>query len=53
MYAAVAAAGRKAQGARAVDLLVAATALAAQLPLYTRNGTDFEALEDLLDVVTV
>jgi predicted nucleic acid-binding protein len=33
IYAAVIATGRKAHGARAVDLLIAATALAANLPL--------------------
>ncbi len=53
VYAAVAGAGRKARGARAVDLLIAATACASGLPLYTRNGSDFEALEDLIDVVVV
>ena len=53
VFAAVAAAGRKARGARAVDLLIAATALAAGLPLYTRNGRDFEALDDILTVVVV
>ena len=53
VYAAVAAAGRKARGARAVDLLIAATACAAGLPLYTRNGADFEALEGLVDIVVV
>ncbi len=46
-------AGRKARGARAVDLLIAATALAAGLPLYTRNGDDFRALESLIEVVVV
>lgn len=51
VFAAVAGAGRKPRGARAVDLLIAATALAAQLPLYTRNPDDFEALEGLVDVV--
>lgn len=53
IYAAVAAAGRKARGARAVDLLIAATALSAGLPLYTRNGADFAALDGLVEVVEV
>ncbi len=53
VYAAVAAAGRKARGRRAFDLLTAATALAAELPLYTRNPNDFAELEGLLEVVLV
>ena len=53
IFASVVAAGRKARGARAVDLLIAATALAAELPLYTRNGDDFRALDDLVEVVVV
>jgi predicted nucleic acid-binding protein len=53
VYAAVAAAGRKAHGRRAFDLLIAATALAAELPLYTRNPDDFRELEDLIEVVAV
>jgi len=51
--ATVTAAGRKARGQRAVDLLVAATALAADLPLYTCNPGDFHELDDLLEVVPV
>lgn len=53
IFASVTAAGRKARGARAVDLLIAATALAADLPLYTRNGEDFRALDGLIHVVVV
>jgi predicted nucleic acid-binding protein len=53
IYAAVAAAGRKARGRRAVDLLIAATALSHNLPLYTHNPDDFAGLEGLLDVVAV
>lgn len=53
VYAAVVAGGRKARGARAVDLLIAACALASALPLYTRNPADFAALESLIDVVAV
>ena len=53
IFASVAAAGRKARGARAVDLLIAATALAAKLPLYTRNGQDFDAMDHLIDVVVI
>jgi predicted nucleic acid-binding protein len=53
VYAAVAAAGRKARGRRALDLLIAATALAAGLPLYTRNREDFAELDDVLEIVVV
>jgi predicted nucleic acid-binding protein len=53
IYAAIAATGRKAHGPRAVDLLIAATALAANLPLYTRNVDDFRGIAHLVDVVGV
>jgi len=53
VYAAVVSAGRKARGRRAIDLLIAATAIAAELPLYTRNPADFAGLEELVDVVAV
>ena len=53
VFSAVSAAQRKPRGARAVDLMIAATALAAELPLYTRNPRDFQGLHDLIDVVTV
>jgi predicted nucleic acid-binding protein len=53
VYAAIAASGRKARGRRAVDLLIAATAVAAGLPLYTRNPADFAGLSDLIDIVSL
>lgn len=53
IYADVIAAGRKARGRRALDLLIAATALAAELPLFTRNPSDFEGLAGLVEVVGV
>lgn len=53
VYAAVVSGGRKARGRRALDLLIAATALAARLPLYTRNPSDFAELDRLLEVEVV
>ncbi len=53
VYAAIAAAGRTARGRRAFDLLIVATALAAELPLYTRNPDDFDELDRLIQVVAV
>ncbi|MGI8779991.1 MAG: PIN domain-containing protein [Solirubrobacteraceae bacterium] len=53
LYAEVTAGGRKPRGRRALDLLIAATALAAELPLYTCNPSDFDGLGELIDVSTV
>lgn len=53
LWAEVASAGRKARGKRALDLLIAATALAAELPLYTRDPSDFDGLGALIDVTMV
>ena len=53
VYAAVVSVGRKARGRRAIDLLIAATAVATNLPIYTRNPSDFAGLESLLEVVAV
>lgn len=53
VFASIAAAGRKPRGARAVDLLIAATALAEDLPLYTRNPDDFRNLDDIITVISV
>jgi predicted nucleic acid-binding protein len=53
IWVAVAAVGRKARGGRAVDLLIAATALAYELPLYTLNPGDFRGLAALIEIVDV
>lgn len=53
VYAAIGATGRKARGRRAFDLLIAATAVAAGLPLYTRNPEDFNGLSSLLEIVSI
>jgi len=45
---AVVASGRKARGARSIDLMIAAVALAHDLPLYTRNAGDLVGLEGLI-----
>jgi predicted nucleic acid-binding protein len=52
-FAAIAAAGRKARGKRALNLLIAATAIAAELPLFTRNPDDFRELDSLIEIVAV
>jgi predicted nucleic acid-binding protein len=53
VFAAITGAGRKARGKRAIDLLIAATALSVGLPLYTHNIDDFSGLEGVLDIVEV
>jgi len=50
---AVVASKQKHRGARSLDLLIAATALANQVPLYTRNPDDFAGLESLIDVIAI
>jgi predicted nucleic acid-binding protein len=51
VHAAVSAIGRKPRGTRAVDLMIAATACAHEMPLYTRNAADLRGLEDLIEIV--
>ena len=53
VFSAAMTAGRKPRGARAFDLIIAATAVAEGLPLYTRNPDDFRSLEDLVNIVAV
>jgi hypothetical protein len=53
VHAATHAAGRKPRGARAADLMISATALAHDLPLYTLNARDLRGLEGLLEIVDV
>ena len=52
VHSAVLAHGRQPRG-RFADLLIAATALANELPLITRNPADFNGLEELLTIVVV
>lgn len=51
VHAAVAAVDRKPRGSRAVDLMIAATACAHELPLYTLNAADLAGLESLVEIV--
>ena len=53
IYAAVHSSGRKPRGARLADLLIAATASAYDLALYTRNPDDFKGLTHIINVVTI
>jgi hypothetical protein len=43
----------KARGRRARDLLIAATGLANDLPVYTRDTEDIAGLARLIDLVSV
>lgn len=53
VYMATTTAGRRARGSRMIDLLIAATALARGLPLYTQNARDFRELGQLIEIVDV
>jgi predicted nucleic acid-binding protein len=52
-YGAVMRRGRKPRGSRAIDVMIAATALAHDLPLYTKNAKDLRGLEYLIEIVDV
>ncbi|HEX4023902.1 MAG TPA: type II toxin-antitoxin system VapC family toxin [Steroidobacteraceae bacterium] len=52
MFAATRAA-RQSSHARLADLLIAATAAANDLPLYTRNAADFSALKQIVKVIAL
>ena len=52
IYAAVRASGR-APRRRLADLMIAAVALANDLPVVTRNGADFAGLDGLVEVLEV
>lgn len=53
VFSAITAAGRKPRGAGAVDLIIAATALSAELPIYTRNRNDYAGLDNLIEVIAI
>ena len=52
MFAAARAAGQSSLS-RFADLLIASTAAANNLPLYTRNPDDFRALKEIVKVVAI
>jgi predicted nucleic acid-binding protein len=52
MFAAARASGQSSR-ARLADLLIASTAAANGLPLYTRNPSDFDALKRILKVISL
>ena len=51
IYSATQEIGRKARGARVIDLMIAATARAHELRLYTLNASDLRGLDDLIEIV--
>ncbi len=51
IYEAIRELGRKARGARVIDLMIAATACAHELPIYTLNASDLCGLGGLVEVV--
>jgi predicted nucleic acid-binding protein len=53
VFVATARSGRKARGPRLVDLLIASSAIAEGLPLFTRNPADVSGLDELLAVHVV
>lgn len=53
VYEAVLREGRKPRGARAIDVMIAATALAHGLPFYTKISKDLRGLEHLIEIVDV
>ena len=53
VYSAIVERGRKARGARSVDLLIASVAASTGLPLLTRHPSDFAGLEHVVTVVGV
>lgn len=53
VYAAISQGGRKPRGRRAMDLLIASTAIANDLSLYTRNAEDLEGLETIVEIIDV
>jgi predicted nucleic acid-binding protein len=52
VFAATKAVGRSSRS-RLADLLVASTAAANGLPLYTRNAADFAGLAQIVEIVLV
>jgi predicted nucleic acid-binding protein len=53
VYALELAGGRKPRGARTMDLLIAAIAVAENLALYTRTTEDFASLTSILDIIAI